>query len=554
MVLNSTTERKVMKILKSVVTALLLCVATQGYATSEEWVRHGGIVSQAEQNAMNRQKTASEEDLWREGDHWQDLGAVVKRWNVILRGWNGLAYEDIAWGQEKRPVKSRIVVLDIPLRKTTGPNTVEVEWFHSPISNTGTGNPWGSSLSYIMQWWSSILKKRKSGETIPVEFQFRMVGKGPLLLRGYNEQRKLFQEMVYAWGDLEVNFESRALSAYIALQERSQKSRISGINARWIAKRVLREAGHGTEGFRTLPVEEWEGLIDREETRERSERADSRYLEMMTKAAKQHRRMRTAPQDPMLLINGRYLLTGWTTRNIRDLFRMANWIIRKEIERIPSYGFKPEEIQWGIERSPKREELVHLRQPFPTGNGIEIEWMYSYISAEGEPEAVRWMWNRFWNWRDSLEEEGIEVTMRKAPIINGEGWVKEHQRVHQETATSWKPSFWLRRNHIHMTLAEYLETNPDGIGTHEEAGKLLQERANINHKIYDAARTGSTSDASELAMLKTKGEMLERVRKRNRTRRGPAFLINGEYVLLTKNVTDAFQTLNWAVRKLHEGS
>ena len=540
-----------MKILKSVVTALLLCVATQGYATSEEWIRHGGIVSQAEQNAMNRQKTASEEDLWREGDHWQDLGAVVKRWNVILRGWNGLAYEDIAWGQEKRPVRSRMVVLDIPLQKTMGPNTVEVEWFHSPISSTGTAGPWGSSLDYIMRWWSSLLRERNNGQRLPVKLELRMVGKGPLLLRGYNPQRKLFQEMVYAWSNLD--FGTRGRSAYMALQRRSLKSKLSGVDARWIAKRVMEKAGKGILAhLPELPVDEWEGLIDREETRERIETTDNRYLEMMTKAAK-HRRMQTSPQDPMLLINGRYLLTGWTTRNIRDLFRMANWIIRKEIERIPSYGFKPEEIQWGIERNPKGEELVRLKQPFPTGDEVEVEWLYTYISPEGQPKPVRWIWNRFWNWRDSLEEEGIEVTMSKAPIINGEGWVKEHQRVHQEAATSWKPSFWLRRNRIHMTLAEYLETNPDGIGTHEEAGKLLQERANINHKIYDAARTGSTSDASELAMLKTKGEMLERVRKRNKTAGGPVFLINGEYLLLTKNVTDAFQSLNWAVRKLREG-
>ena len=43
------------------------------------------------------------------------------------------------------------------------------------------------------------------------------------------------------------------------------------------------------------------------------------------------------------------------------------------------------------------------------------------------------------------------------------------------------------------------------------------------------------------------------MRKRNKTAGGPVFLINGEYVLLTKNVTDAFQSLNWAVRKLREG-
>ena len=76
---------------------------------------------------------------------------------------------------------------------------------------------------------------------------------------------------------------------------------------------------------------------------------------------------------------------------------------------------------------------------------------------------------------------------------------------------------------IHLTLAEYLATKPDGIGNHDEAGKLLEERANINHEIYHAARTGSTSDASELAMLKRKGEMLEACGNVTRQRAGQFF-------------------------------
>ena len=49
---------------------------------------------------------------------------------------------------------------------------------------------------------------------------------------------------------------------------------------------------------------------------------------------------------------------------------------------MPSYGFKPEEVRWGTERNPKRKELVQLKQPFPAGEGIQIEWLYSYIARK----------------------------------------------------------------------------------------------------------------------------------------------------------------------------
>ena len=50
--------------LKMAIAALLLCASAQATAISEEWIRYGGTISQAEENAMNRQKAASKEELF----------------------------------------------------------------------------------------------------------------------------------------------------------------------------------------------------------------------------------------------------------------------------------------------------------------------------------------------------------------------------------------------------------------------------------------------------------------------------------------------------------
>ena len=549
---NSKRRKTEMKRLVAVAMVMGMVLGPGLESASAEWLQKKRNVSPGEQQNTEPQQETAAEEIWREGDHWQDMDERAKVWNKTLRGWNGVPLEDTYRGLEKRPTKSRIVVLDRPLPKTTGPRVVEVEWFHTPIGSTGNGNIWGSSATTTIRWWTSWLKRDGNGKVAPVKLVFRMVGKGPRMLRVFAPHRRSYQELVYAWGDLE--FGTKGMSAFVALSDRAQRARgMRGLSTRLDMESVIRNAAELPASYPRLSVEEWRSLVDREETKERIRVADERYLEMMTKAVKVNRKILKVPQDPMLLIDGKYLLTSPITGKITDLFRTANWVIREGIERMPSYGFKPEEVRWGIERNPKRKELVRLKQPFPAGEGIQIEWLYSYIGPEGQPKSVRWIWDTLWNWGNNLEDEGIELTIIKAPITNGQRWVKEHQRVHQEAVTAWRRDFWLRRNGIHLTLAEYLATKPDGIGNHDEAGKLLEERANINHEIYHAARTGSTSDASELAMLKRKGEMLESVRKRNKTAGGPVFLINGEYVLLTKNVTDAFQSLNWAVRKLREG-
>ena len=164
-----------------------------------------------------------------------------------------------------------------------------------------------------------LAQARWERKSSTVKLVFRMVGKGPRMLRVFAPHRRSYQELVYAWGDLE--FGTKGMSAFVALSDRAQRARgMRGLSTRLDMESVIRNAAELPASYPRLSVEEWRNLVDREETRERIRVADERYLEMMTKAVKVNRKILKVPQDPMLLIDGKYLLTSPITGKITDLF------------------------------------------------------------------------------------------------------------------------------------------------------------------------------------------------------------------------------------------
>ena len=237
----------------------------------------------------------------------------------------------------------------------------------------------------------------------------------------------------------------------------------------------------------------------------------------------------------------------------RDLYRMANWLVREQLERMPWHGFNREDIRWGNARQPKRGELTKLRKPFPSGEGITVEWAHTYVTPDGMAMPVRWFEEVRHEWEESLKDAGVkDVRFARVPMVDTEGGARAHQLVHQEAAMSWGPEHPLRRLRLHMALATHLERNPQGLGSHDEVGNVLQERWGIAKVIYEASRT-SGRRAAELAEARAKGEAVREVLSRKRGVRDPVFLVNGTYVIATRSVTDAYQVLNQLVRRLREG-
>lgn len=292
----------------------------------------GNAIGQKRQLTMQeRQEAATEEDLLTNGEYWRDYEEWMSNWVPVRKRWDWLETEEIARGQEKRPVRRRMVILDPPLPKTREPDSVEVEVFLVLFDGPASERVWGATATTTLNWHVTWTKGQRGG--VPVRFVWRVVGKGPNLLRQYNENRLLFQQMLYAWGD---GTWSRDFgSATVALHEYMQRVNPAFIDTKNQAEHILKKVGTGElEKFKPLPVEKWRELADSEVTQRRIEEADSRYAQMMLQGIERNRKLRMAPQDPIILIDGKYLFTGQISRDPKALLRMANWIIRRRVEEI----------------------------------------------------------------------------------------------------------------------------------------------------------------------------------------------------------------------------
>ena len=334
----------------------------------------------------------------------------------------------------------------------------------------------------------------------------------------------------------------------MAIMVGSRKESLSTIN-------TLEQATALIEGF-GLPVEKWVERRELPETERKIQENNDRYTEMMNRGAKQHRKLLQSPMDPILLIDGKYLLTGSVTGKTRDLFRMANWLIRSRIERSPRYEFEMESVKWGNDRQPRRGEIVRLKDKFPvedTGK-VDVEWLYTYVNEEGQLTDIQWLEKTLEEWRKDLAEHGIEVNLRRTPAAWTKGYGSTHQKQHQRVVVAWsrKEKYW--QDSVHRHLKRWISREPHSMGT--EAGR---ERAVHTDPIlawhWGRQRTSPEYEI-DLAAVRAKVAGVEGTLNRYKDGRAiedPVLVVNGEYVIeggLSNGTVRALQILNWTVRKI----
>ena len=90
---------------------------------------------QADGEWLKRRQVAAERGEQHRAE--QSFRQWKRNWARSMRDLQNTTKQETAWGKEKRPVRSRMVVLDPPLVKTVGPDRIQVEWFWSPIDERG---------------------------------------------------------------------------------------------------------------------------------------------------------------------------------------------------------------------------------------------------------------------------------------------------------------------------------------------------------------------------------------------------------------------------------
>ena len=454
--------------------------------------------------------------------------------------------EAVRWGNEKRAHPSNMIVLDEPL-ETSRPDHVLVEWFNRWIDDDG--GSWASisarDLVYI-GWSENLLREEK----LPVLFRDMIVAEGPGLRDEFVEPRKRMQEITAILG-LRIHatgIETAELTR--ELMKRATEGRLRHLKREVDVRRLIEGAGidwNAWEAEQTPIIEEWEPW------------ATDRWSRMAEQALAQDPNVFEYVPDPIILIDGKYLVTQNTVRQQggwkapETVLKVANWLIRRQLERMPQHGFDPERIKWGNNRRPRRGELVELKEPFPkNADGIVVEWAHSYVTAEGQPKAIEWFEEVRELWVQSLTGAGIDgVQTDRIPLVDSQGLARDHQMVHREATIAWGPQLPERRNLIHFAMAKHLATYPRGLGTHEAVGKMLDGVSGTNRQIYEAVR-GSSNRVAMLEDAKRKGAAIKQALARKKEVRDPVFLLNGRYVIAADSVTEAYQLLNWAIAQIRK--
>ena len=236
--------------------------------------------------------------------------AEKKRWRELTAEMKNLSPRGVQWGQERRPRGSQVVTLSAPY-PTTEPGKVEVEWFFTYTRGWQKGpSEW---LEQFLHAWERSLPDN-------VYLKVSPVGSMPGTTNRYDEQHTAHQQLAFAG------------------EAMGQGERVQQAMRAWLSNRVRRQRLHQPKDIERfleglgLPLDRYREAAASEEVQKRM-RTTTAKLEAISKHAESVDEDANAPpRDPILLINGKHLVQGSLAGGIRSTLRIANWIIRQEVE------------------------------------------------------------------------------------------------------------------------------------------------------------------------------------------------------------------------------
>lgn len=236
--------------------------------------------------------------------------AEKKRWSELAREIRKLSPQEVRWGKERRPRGSRVVTLSAPF-PTSDRRKVEVEWFFTYTRG------WQKGPS---EWLERFLRSWE--KTLPgtVRLKVSPVGSMPGTTDRYDEMHAAHQELVFA---------SQAIG---------EGERVHAAMRTWLSNRVRRQRLHTPQDVERflrglgVELERYRKAAASAEVQGRM-RATTAKLEAVSKQAEAVESNANAPpRDPILLINGKHLVQGSLAGGVRAALRIANWVIRRELE------------------------------------------------------------------------------------------------------------------------------------------------------------------------------------------------------------------------------
>ena len=296
---------------------------------------------------------------------------------------------DMQYDRQIRATGSNMIVLDPPLPTHVewgqNPATLSVEWFHSWITNDG-----GSSVAAYMStqvrahWFPSVARGLPKGA--PVSLQEYGVVAGPAMAERFAAARRTAGELRHRMGwygrGIEDHPEREQESArvYQKFMQEALHARLGRMDTEEKAIAFVEEHGGNWA--------EWEW--DTDEYLERQTKfVDKRWRRIVERAIKVQPDAFALIPDPVLLIDGKYLVTQNTVRRqgganaVARTFQVASWLVAREAAKLPQAEYDWEAARWGNEARSKRGQVRELAQPFPrpADGKMHVEWFYTYWAS-----------------------------------------------------------------------------------------------------------------------------------------------------------------------------
>ena len=502
-----------------------------------EWIKSRSATStvQPKPDAEEQKMSARQFERWRRNE-FKKLKALMET-----------DPEAVAWGKKRKANRSTVIVLDPPLPKLSGPGKVDVEIFYSYLDELGRGTAFTGSMVLWNRWSISRLKEDRQRFWL-VQEHAQIVGNGPKLPTRFAEQQQNAQKLHYGsqWyredrnGDKDTGW--KVFEELVGLGETGG---LIGVDTEEKLEEVVTAQG--------IPVEEWRSNTS-SYVKKRSSVANSRWAKIVEQGTKAYDKAFDGLSDPILLIDGKFLITRNTMarhggrRAVQRVYQTANWLIRERMERNPRYEFDTKAIHEA--RKPARKEIIALeREPEdPHPKGLKIEWLYSYISDDGQRTHSSWLSRTFNEWLRRVQNEGTPVQFTRTPVTGtpGNPW-HQHQAVHQMLALTGTMASGERWEGVGESVGWWLNGNPQGLSTEEEVSLFLLSKGIPKTAFMTRAASKETREKAEAANARA-----ETVRRALKARRlpdiEPVLLINGKWILSggsAGNTGHVFEILNW---------
>ena len=476
--------------------------------------------------------------------------------------------KEIMWGKERDATPSTYVLLDPPLARPKLEEPVEaghivVEWFNTYLDPDGTNEGSKEVYKAINRHWIPDVHNNSGpiGTSGYTWIRKWIVTEGRGLDPYWNKKREQTQEIILGilkYLEEGASIEKKHLGNKIFLKWGEEYlSGYPSLNNEEDTRRIIKEAGESWK--------EWKRMTS-EYVEERRKKARDRWELMAKRAEEQFEGVFDSFPHPIILIEGKYLLTLNTVRRqggrkaAERLFQIANRLIREEAERKVFVEFKTEEhlneLKWDRKRKPEDDEVIELREPFKTERKegeIEVQWLFTYITDDGRPKDNEWLEYNIGRWQDWLWEVGVDVRVTRGAIVSDQGHFLDHQRRHQRIANAWGKTWNANRHHmLHKEMRDYLAEDARGIGTDKTEREFIRNKvSNGGYELY-VDMLISEDAKQRVRELQRKGQVVSELAKRSGNRRGPIFLVDGKYLVRTGSTMDTFQTMNWIIAKIME--